>query len=259
VTKPKREMYSSDLSDAHWQYIQKTLNYTSRKRKYSLRKIWDAILYVVKTGCQWRMLPNDFPKWQLVYYYFKKWVDLEEFDLLLEKLRSKIRLKKGQTKEPSLGVMDSQSVRWGNNRSLNGIDGNKRVKGIKRHVIVDTNGFLIAVMVTVANIHDSQAALLLMRVLKYFLSSIRVILADGGYRGELIDNIKKKFGYFIKISLRTDNANKAFEPIGKRWVIERTFAWFDNDRRLCRNYELLMETAEEVVKVSAIKHLLNKI
>ncbi|HEY1054847.1 MAG TPA: IS5 family transposase [Emticicia sp.] len=259
MTKQKREMYSSDLSDAQWQYIQKTLNYTKRKRKYSLRQIWNAILYVIKTGCQWRMLPNDFPKWQIVYYYFRKWVDFEEFDLLLEKLRGKIRLKRGQNKESTVGVIDSQSVRWGNNRSLNGIDGNKKVKGIKRHVIVDTNGFLIAVMVTVANIQDGQAAILLMRVLKGFLSNISIILADGGYRGELIDQIKKKFGYFIKISLRKDNSNKTFQPIGKRWVVERTFSWFDNDRRLCRNYELLMETAEEIVKVSAIKHLLNKI
>jgi transposase len=144
------------------QYIQKTLNYTNRKRKFSLRKIWDAILYFIKTGCQF------------------------------------------------------------------------------------------------------GPPLLLMRVLKDFLSNIRVILADGGYRGELIDQIKKKFGYSNKISLRKDNSKKVFEPIGKRWVIERTarrtvFSWFDNDRRLCRNYELLTETAEEIVKVSAIKQLLNKI
>lgn len=252
-------MYSSDLSDAQWQFIKKTLNYTNRKRKHSLRTIWNAILYLTKTGCQWRLLPNDFPKWQIVYYYFRKWVNLEEFDLLLEKIRGKVRFKKGQVSEPSIGVMDSQSVRWGNNRSLNGVDGNKKIKGIKRHVIVDTNGFLIAVMVTVANVHDSQAALLMMRVLKSFWSGIRIILADGGYRGELIDQIKKRFGYLIKISLRKDSSKKVFEPIEKRWVIERTFSWFDNDRRLCRNYELLMETAEEIVKISAIKLLLNKI
>ncbi len=234
-------MYSSDLSDAEWQFIKKTLNYTNRKRKHSLRTIWNAILFVTKSGCQWRLLPNDFPKCQIVYYYFRKWVNLEEFDLLLEKLRGKIRLKKGQTKELTVGVMDSQSVSWGNNRPLNGIDGNKKVKGIKLYVIVDTNGFLIAVMVTVANTHDSQAAMLLMRVLKDFLSSIQIIFADGVYSGELIDHIKKIFGYFIKISLRKDNKNKLFEPIGKRWVIEKTarrtvFSWFDNDRRLCRNY-----------------------
>jgi len=195
----------------------------------------------------------------LVYYYFRKWINLEDFDVLLEKIRRKVRIQRDQLPEPTLGIMDSQSIRWGNNRSLNGIDGNKKVKGVKRHIIVDKNGFLIAVMVTVANIHDSQAALLLMRVLKDFLSSVRVILADGGYRGKLIAEIKKKFGYLIKISLRTDISNNAFKPIAKRWIIERTFAWFDNDRRLCRNYELLMETAEEMVKLSAIKQLLNKI
>ena len=195
----------------------------------------------------------------MVYYYFRKWINLEDFDVLLEKIRRKVRIQRDQLPEPTLGIMDSQSIRWGNNRSLNGIDGNKKVKGVKRHIIVDKNGFLIAVMVTVANIHDSQAALLLMRVLKDFLSSVRVILADGGYRGKLIAEIKKKFGYLIKISLRTDISNNAFKPIAKRWIIERTFAWFDNDRRLCRNYELLMETAEEMVKLSAIKQLLNKI
>lgn len=153
--------------------------------------------------------------------------------------------------------MDSQSVRWGNNRSLNGIDGNKKVKGIKRHAIVDKNGFLIAIMVTVANIHDGQTALQLMRVLKNLWSSVKVIIADGGYRGEIKEQIRKNFDYLLQITLRTDKNIFQLQP--KRWVIERTFSWFDNDRRLCRQYELLMETAEEMVKLSAIKLLLNKI
>lgn len=257
MTKQEREMYSTDLTDAQWQFIKKTLQYPNRKRKHCLRTIWNAVLYVVKTGCQWRLLPNDFPKWQLVYYYFRKWVELEEFDELLEKLRGKVRVKIGQNALPSLGIMDSQSVRWGNNRSLNGVDGNKKVKGVKRHVIVDKNGFLIAIMVTVASIHDGQAALQLMRVLKNLWSSVKVIIADGGYRGEIIEQIRKNFGYLLQIKLRTDK--KIFQVQPKRWVIERTFSWFDNDRRLCRQYELLMETAEEMVKLSAIKLLLNKI
>lgn len=101
--------------------------------------------------------------------------------------------------EPSVGTMDSQSVKWGNNASLNGVDGNKKVKDIKRHTIVDKNGFLIAVMVTIVNMHDSKASNLLMRVLKEMCSGVKVILADGGYRGELVDNIKKKFGYIIQV------------------------------------------------------------
>ena len=251
-------MYSTDLSNTQWQFIKKSIHIVDRKRKYDLRRIWDGINYLVKTGCQWRMLPFNFPKWQLVYYYYSKWASLDVFDLLLEKLRNKVRVKMGQNSAASLGIMDSQSVRWGINRALNSFDGNKKVKGIKRHVVVDKNGFLIAVMVGVAHVHDSKAALLLMRVLKEFLSSIKVIIADGGYRGELADEVKKIFGYVINVVMRTDKDTE-FKPVSKRWVIERTFSWFDNDRRLCRNYELLLESSENMVKLSAIKLLLNKI
>ena len=251
--------YSTNISDNQWQFIKKTLNFNNRKRKYDLRTIWNAIMYLVKTGCQWRMLPGDFPKWELVYYYYSKWANAEDFDLLLSKLREKIRLKRNQKKEPSLGIMDSQSVRWGNNRALNGFDGNKKVKGIKRHVVVDKNGFLLAIMVTVANVHDSKAVDFLMRTLAYFLSPVKIILADGGYRGEVIEQVKNKFGYLINVVMRNDGKKKDFKPISKRWIIERTFAWFDNDRRLCRNYELLMENSENMVKLSALKNLLNKI
>ena len=251
--------YSTNITDNQWQFIKKTLNFNNRKRKHCLRIIWNAIMYLVKTGCQWRMLPNDFPKWELVYYYYRKWSNAEDFDLLLAKLREKVRLIRKQNCEPSLGIMDSQSVRWGNNRSLNAFDGNKKVKGIKRHVIVDKNGFLLAVMVTVANIHDSKATEFLMRTLSYFLSPIKIILADGGYRGEIIEQVKKQFGYLITVIMRNEEKTTEFKPVSKRWIIERTFSWFDNDRRLCRNYELLMENSEQMVKLSAIKKLLNKI
>lgn len=251
--------YSTNITDNQWQFIKKTLNFNNRKRKHSLRMIWNAIMYLIKTGCQWRFLPGDFPKWQLVYYYYNKWSIAKDFDLLLAKLREKIRLKRNQNMEPSLGIMDSQSVRWENNRSLNGFDGNKKVKGIKRHVIVDKNGFLLAIMVTVANIHDSKATELLMRTLSYFLSPIKIILADGGYRGEIIKQVKKQFGYIIKVVMRNEEKNTEFKPVSKRWIVERTFSWFDNDRKLCRNYELLMENSEQMVKLSAIKNLLNKI
>ena len=114
-------------------------------------------------------------------------------------------------------------------------------------------------MVSVSNIHDSKAALLLMKTLQYLLIPLQVILADGGCRGEIIKEIRIKFNYIIQIVMRSDKKEKGFEPIYKRWIIERTFSWFDNDRRLCRNYELLMESSENMVKLSAIKLLLNKI
>jgi putative transposase len=250
--------YPTNLTDKQWQFIKKELHIQARKRKHDLREIWNAIFYLVTTGCQWRMLPNDFPKWQLVYYYYRKWSAVGEFDLLLSELRGTIRLNMGQNEHPSLGIADSQSVRWGNNRSLNGIDGNKKVKGIKRHVVVDKNGFLIAIMVTVANIYDGTAAYLLMRVLKELSSTVKVIFADGGYRGEIIDTVKKTFGYMIK-AVTSGYKEHGFRPINKRWVIERTFSWFDNNRRLCRNYELTFDSAEEMVKIAAIKLLMKKI
>jgi putative transposase len=129
-------MYPTDLTETRWQFIKSSLNVKERKRKHDLRTIWNAIHYVVKTGCQWRMLPLDFPKGQPVYYYYNTWANLDTYDFILKKLRGKVRIKMGQKEEASLGIMDSQSVRWGNNRSLHGIDGNKKVKEIKRHVIV---------------------------------------------------------------------------------------------------------------------------
>jgi putative transposase len=251
-------MYSTDLTDAQWSNIKSYLDRSGRKRKFSLRSVWNALMYIVKTGCQWRMLPKEFPKWQLVYYYYRKWVEAELFDMLLDKLRSKVRVSKGQQGRATLGIMDSQSVRWGNNRSLKSYDGNKKVKGIKRHIVVDKNGFLLAVMVTVAHIHDSKVVSLLMRILKDSYASIKTVLADGGYRGDIIERVKEQFGYLLQVVMRTEPQTNVFKPVHKRWIVERTFAWFDNDRRLCRNYELLMESAEEMVKLSAIKLLLNK-
>ncbi len=121
-------MYQTDLTETEWQYITKVLNLQQRKRKYDLRTIWNAIFYLVKTGCQWRMLPKEFPKWESIYYYYRKWASLDEFDLLLERLRGNIRVIRGQHQEPSVCIVDSQSEKWGNNRSLNDIDGNNSLK-----------------------------------------------------------------------------------------------------------------------------------
>jgi putative transposase len=204
------------------------------------------------------MIPLNFPKWQPVYYYYRKWSEQTDFDLLLNELRELVRFKRGQKKQASIGIMVSQSVRWGNNCSLNGIDGNKKVKGVKRHVIVDKNGFLIAVMVTTANIHDSKAAYLLMRIVRELCSSVKVILANGGYRGEIIEKVKKTFGYVIQVVV-SNYKEQGFRLIHKRWIVERTFSWFENYRRLCRNYEPTFDSAEEMVKIASIRLLLNKI
>lgn len=128
-------------------------------------------------------------------YYYRKWTSLEEFDLLLDRLCGSLRIKRNQNVESSVGIIDNQSAKWGNNRSLNGIDDNKKIKGVKRHVVINKNGFLIAVLVTIANVHDSK----LIRVLKELYAGVKIILTDGRYRDELIGNVKTKFGYIIQV------------------------------------------------------------
>ena len=252
-------MYATDLTDTQWQFTKSFLHKIERKRKHDLCCIINAIMYLVKTGCQWRMLPKEYPKWQLVYYYYSKWSDDGTWDLILDRLRSRARLKKGQKENPTMGIVDSQTVRSANNMALKSIDGNKKIKGRKRHIVVDKNGWLIAVMVCVAHVHDCKAAELLMRVLKESIIGIKLLIADGGYRGELAEKVKNIFGYTLKIVMRTDEKKNEFTPLPIRWVVERTFAWFDNDRRLCRDYELIAESSETMVKLAAIKILLKKI
>ena len=120
------------------------------------------LFYLLKTGCCWRIFPKEFHKWKFVYYYYRKWASLNEFDLLLERLPGSISFLPSQHQESSAGIVDSRSVKWGNNRSLNDMDENKEVKGIKRHVVVGKKGFLVVMMVSITNIHDSKAVYLLM-------------------------------------------------------------------------------------------------
>lgn len=250
-------MTSTDLTDSQWQQIKQFIPDVNRKRKYDLKEIFNALFFIVKTGSQWRLLPKEYPNWQLVYFYFRKWNEEEIMDFVLDMLREKVRSKRGRNPSPTAGIIDSQSVRSCNNVALKSFDGNKKVKGRKRHIIVDTNGFLLSVLVTVAHLHDSSVAELLFRRLKENLSGIKIIFADGGYRGELIARTKMKFNYLIKIVMRSDKTDN-FQVIPRRWVVERTFSWFENDRRLCRDYETLMESTEAMIKLSAIKLLVRK-
>ena len=220
----------------------------------------NAILYINKTGCQWRLLPREFGPWQTVYYYFRKWKLEGVFEDIMDSLHSLASKIIGRNESPSMGIIDSRSVKTSHyaDPSCKGIDGNKKVKGAKRHVVVDKNEFLLAVMVTIACVHDSKAAYLLARCLRELSCNIKVILADTGYRGEIAEKIKNAFGYILEVVVSGDKV-KGFRPIGKRWIVERTFSWFDNYRRLCRNYELTFDSAEEMVKLASIRMLLNKI
>lgn len=255
----KISFYQTHLTEGQWSYINKVFfENDCRHRKNSLRSIFEAILFILVSGCQWRMLPKDFPKWKTVYWHFSKWKKDGRIELCIEKMIMKIRRKRKQSDVPTVGALDAQSVKWGNHKSNNGFDANKRIKGIKRSIVVDRNGFILGRSVDSAGIHDSRLAHKLVGRTKDVWITIKKILADRGYRGEIIDAVKNDFDIDLEVS-NTPNGIKGFTPKPLRWVVERTFAWLDRFRRLTRNYEQSDESAEEMIDFATIKLLLNHI
>jgi len=211
----------------------------------------------VKTGCQWRLLPGDFPKWQIVYYYFSVWKNNETIEIIHESLVEETRKQKGKSEEPSVGIIDAQSVKNTLVSSENkGFDAGKKIKGIKRHIIVDTLGLVLAVVVQSASVQDRDGAADVVNKMLGSWKKIIKIFADGGYRGQLIKTIKTTFKIELEIVKR--NELHTFKILPKRWIVERTFAWIDTNRRNSKNYERLNNTSVAMVHLSAIRIMLNR-
>lgn len=251
--------YPSDLTESQWQVIEKIVDPNQRKRKYFLHGIMNALLYIAKSGIQWRMLPKDYAPWESVYYYFRKW----KRDGLLEEthdnLVERIRISIGKKPTPSVGIMDSQSVKACNLCQGDvGYDGGKKIKGRKRHVVVDTLGLVMITVIHAANIHDSVGAKEVIWALKdKYLSGIQKIYADGGYLGELIEWVWIQFGWILEVVKRNE-AHK-FKILPKRWIVERTFAWLSFHRRMSKDYERLPESGIAFIQLSMIRLMLNRI
>jgi len=251
-------MQANTLTESQWEVIKKYLPKRARKRKHDLRDIFEAFFYILKTGCHWRMLPKNYPKWELVYYYFSKWRDEELFVHLNDMTRETIRIKSNKNAQCSVAIIDSQSIKTTRRGGLRGFDGNKKIKGRKRHLMVDTMGNIITNVVHVANIHDSKGAYLVLKNLNENIYGIKVIYADCGYRGELIQAVKNSYNYELKISPKI-NDNKVNKVSPKRWIVERTFSWLENFRRLSKDFEYLLESSQAMIYLASIKLLLNKI
>ena len=244
------------MSDSQWAIISNFVD-IKRSRKYDLQEIINAILYLVKTGCQWRMLPGDFPPWKVVYYYFSTWKKNGTLEEVHECLVEKIRTSAGKNPEPTVGIIDAQSVKNTLVSAENkGFDAGKKIKGIKRHIIVDTLGLIIAVVIQNASLQDRDGAQTVIQQMKENWITVIKIFADGGYAGKLIGKIKHAFNIEIEIIKRTEL--KCFKILPKRWIVERTFAWIDTNRRNSKNYERLNETSVAMVHLAAIRIMLNR-
>ncbi|HEY8158067.1 MAG TPA: IS5 family transposase [Methylobacter sp.] len=248
------------MSDGAWRYLKPHLpeSLVGRPRQLSLRQVLNAILYVLKTGCQWRQLPREFPHWTAVYYYFYRWSCDGTWIRLHDLLRSRLRQKLGRHKQPTAGCLDSQSIKGTATPGVRGYDAGKNINGRKRHLLVDTLGLLLVVAVTVASVQDRDGARLLLRNLPGSCKKLRQIWVDGGYSGRLVQWAAECFKFCLTVVLRPKQT-RGFTLLPRRWVVERTFAWLNQSRRLSKDYERLTRIDETWIYIAMTRIMLNRL
>lgn len=262
-----RQPYPSDLSDHQWELITDLFAEaeTGRPREVDIRAVVDAIFYVNRTGVQWRYLPHDFPRWDVVYSYFRKWGADGTWDQMQGLLREGVRQAAAREATPSMGCVDSQSVKGTECGGEHGIDGHKKINGVKRHILVDTMGLLLAVFVTAASATDAQAAREVFRRARgENLPRLVKVLGDHVYGYEKLPEWTVLNTEFIleitgKNSIQQREGKKEFKVVKWRWVVERTFAWLGRYRRHSRDYEKLPQTSESMLKISGIQLMLRRL
>ncbi|MFL5660637.1 MAG: IS5 family transposase [Ktedonobacteraceae bacterium] len=274
-----RNAYPSDLTDEQWALLEPLVPALSPEAAYQVherREIVNAILYVLRSGCPWRMLPHEFPAWGTVYYYFRRWQREGTWDQVLRALRMQVRRKQGRDEEPSAAIIDSQSIKTSAVRGREkGYDMGKKIWGRKRHALVDTQGNLLAVKVTGAERSDQEGGRPLLKPLKELLPRLKLVWGDSHYGGTFRMWAKITLGWTIqtikaltvpKRGLLVSEGEEVdweklfptgFRPQPRRWVIERTFSWIIRWRRLCRDHEGLPSSSEALIKIAMGSRMLN--
>lgn len=240
----------TELTDSQWQVIKKIIEKEQRKRKYSLRQILNAVLWLTRTGSQWRNMESKYPKWELIYYYFKKWRNDGTIKAILNELVAINRSNQGRESEASMVAIDSQSVKKVSFMHLDtGIDGGEKVNGRKRHIAVDSEGRPLAISVSAANMHDSEGAYDLLWRIEEVSSRMELIRVDGAYKGEFSDVVTNIYQWKIDISQKPESV-KGFVPQTSRWQVERSFGWLNFYRRLAKDYERLVESSMAFIQLA---------
>jgi len=261
-----RPAYPTDLSDAQWLILEPLLlpllclSGRGRPRQVNLREIVNAINYVLRTGCAWRLLPHDFPAWQTVYGYFRRWRDNGLWEKLNDALRQSVREQVGREAEPSAAIIDSQSVKTSAVAGERGFDAGKKVKGRKRHILVDVMGLLLAVYVHPADTQDREGAKgLLTRAKAKGFPRLQLVWADGGYSGLLLAAWTLVMTGWLLTIVERAAGQVGFQVLPRRWVVERTLAWLGRYRRLSKDYEVLPQTSEAWIYVAMVNLMLKRL
>jgi putative transposase len=275
-----RKPYPTDLSDEEWKYIEPHVpspKGRGRPRIHSLREILNAIFHILRSGCQWRMLPNDFPRWPTVYHYFRKWRIDGTWERINWAIRERLRVRLNRDPQPSAGIVDSQSIKTsGVGGEQRGYDGGKKIDGRKRHLLVDTEGFVLNVKVHSAKISEQEGIKKLLRHADEKFPRLKHLWLDAGYRGEDKGKgwVEKALGWSVELVERVRKPalekvleawarewakegkkvdwqkllpQRGFQVLPRRWVVERSFAWICHNRRIAKDYERLCASGEAFV------------